>query len=146
PLYVWAPKDASRGYPTIYVLHSHMRAAASWFNVTPFERSYPDEVTLAAPEAVVVLVDGWTSVGGSQWLDSEGIGRYHTYLCDEVVPFVDERFPTLPASAHRALQGKSSGGYGAVVNTLMRPDLFGAFATHAGDALFDVTLARGFAP
>jgi enterochelin esterase-like enzyme len=146
PLFVWAPADGSRRYPTVYVLHAHMRSARSWFNVTPFERSYPEDVEALAPEAVVVLVDGWTSVGGSQWIDSEGVGRYGTYLCDEVVSFVDERFPTLAAPEHRGLQGKSSGGFGAVVNAILRPDRFGACATHAGDALFEVTHARSFAP
>ena len=146
PLFVWAPRDTSRRYPTVYALHAHLRSARSWFNVTPFETSYPDDVEALQPEAVVVLVDGWTSVGGSQWIDSPGIGRYGTYLCEDVVPFVDERFPTLPEPGRRALQGKSSGGYGALVTALARPDLFGAVAAHAPDALFDVTVARGFAP
>jgi len=123
-----------------------MRSARSWFNVTPFATSYPEEVEALQPEAVVVLVDGWTSVGGSQWVDSAGIGRYGTYLCEEVVPFVDERFPTLAEPGRRALQGKSSGGYGALVTGLARPDLFSWVAAHAPDALFDVTTARGFAP
>ena len=35
-----------------------------------------------APPCVVVWVDCWTSLGGSQFLDSPGTGRYHTYLCD----------------------------------------------------------------
>ena len=140
-LWVWSPQGGSRRYPTVYVLHAHLRSAASWFNVEPFERSYPEEIDRLAPEAVVVLVDGWTSVGGSQWIDSHGIGRYGTYLQKEVVPFVDAGYPTNGA---RGLQGKSSGGYGAIVNTLARPDLFHAFAAHAPDALFDVTLAHGF--
>ncbi len=140
-LWVWAPQDHARGYPTVYVLHAHLRSAESWFNVEPFERSYPEEIDTLAPEAVVVLVDGWTSVGGSQWIDSDGVGRYGTYLQDEVVPFVDAGYPTNGA---RGLQGKSSGGYGAIVNTLARPDLFHAFAAHAPDALFEVTLAHGF--
>jgi S-formylglutathione hydrolase FrmB len=118
-----------------------MRTAASWFNVDPFQRSYPQQIQALAPDAVVVLVDGWTSVGGSQWIDSPGIGAYATYLCDEVVAFVDDHYPTDGA---RALQGKSSGGYGAVVNALGRPDLFSAFAAHAPDSLFDVTLAQSF--
>src|SRR5439155_930884 len=75
PLWVWSPQDRSRRYPTIYVLHAHMRSAHWWFNVEPFERSYPETVDVLAPEAVVVLVDGWTSVGGSQWIDSAGIHR-----------------------------------------------------------------------
>jgi S-formylglutathione hydrolase FrmB len=138
-LWVWSPADDSRRYPTVYVLHAHMRTAGSWFNVEPFEQSYPHQIDTLAPDAVVVLVDGWTSVGGSQWLDSTGIGAYSTYLCDEVVAFVDGHYPTGGA---RGLQGKSSGGYGAVVNALARPDLFSAFAAHAPDALFDVTIAH----
>jgi enterochelin esterase-like enzyme len=141
PLFVWSPDDPSRRYPAVYVLHAHMRSARSWFNVEPFRRSYPDEIEALAPEAVVVLVDGWTSVGGSQWIDSAGIGPYGTYLCDEVVPFVEARFPTNGA---RGLQGKSSGGYGALVHALERPDVFSAVAAHAPDALFEVTAARSF--
>jgi len=59
------------------------------------------------------------------------------YLCDEVVPFVGDRYPALPGPAHRGLTGKSSGGYGAMVVPMLRPDVFGALASHAGDALFE---------
>ena len=41
--------------------------------------------------------------GGSQFVDSPGTGRYHSYLCDEVVPFVDERYRTLAAPQHRGV-------------------------------------------
>ena len=88
-----------------------------------------------------MLVDAFTAVGGSQFIDSPAIGAYGTYFSDEVVPFVDERFRTLPEAAHRGVAGKSSGGFGAMVWGMLRPDLFGAFATHAGDALFEVSLA-----
>ena len=93
-----------------------------------------------------MLVDAFTAVGGSQYVDSPGIGNYHTYLCDELVPFVDANYPTLPDAAHRGIQGKSSGGYGSMITPLLRPDLFGGLATHAGDALFEVCYARDFAP
>jgi S-formylglutathione hydrolase FrmB len=90
-----------------------------------------------APPAVVVLVDCWTSYGGSQFLNSPGTGRYLDYLCDEVVAFVDQRYPTLADRDHRGITGKSSGGYGAMVVPMLRPDVFGALASHAGDALFE---------
>src|SRR5207244_4105638 len=78
------------------------------------------------PPALVVFVDAWTSYGGSQFLDSPGVGNYHTYLCDEIVPFVDGRYRTLAEAAHRGITGKSSGGYGAMVTPMLRPDLFGS--------------------
>jgi enterochelin esterase-like enzyme len=141
PLWIWSPPGVSRSYPTVYVLHAHMRSGPSWFNVDPFERSYPAEIEDLAPEAIVVLVDAWTAVGGSQWIDSDGVGLYGTYLRDEVVPFVDAHYPT---NGVRGLQGKSSGGYGAIVNALERPDLFHAVAAHAPVALFDVAVAHDF--
>jgi S-formylglutathione hydrolase FrmB len=87
---------------------------------------------------VLVYVDAWTSLGGSQFIDSPGTGRYHTYIVDELVPFVDSRYRTMPEAAHRGIAGWSSGGYGAMVNPMLRPDVFGGLATHAGDALFEM--------
>jgi S-formylglutathione hydrolase FrmB len=70
-------------------------------------------------------------------LNSPGTGRYQDFLCDEAVAFVDERYRTIADREHRGIQGKSSGGYGAFVVPMMRPDVFGALASHAGDALFE---------
>jgi S-formylglutathione hydrolase FrmB len=146
PLHVYAPEDRSKRYPSVYVIQGMTGMADMWFNVEPWSESYPDRIAALAPDAVVVLVDAWTALGGSQFLDSPAIGRYHTYLCDEIVPFVDATFPTLADPAHRGIQGKSSGGYGAMITPLLRPDLFGGLATHAGDALFESCYARDFAP
>ena len=96
------------------------------------------------PPAHVVFVDAWTTYGGSQFLNSSGTGPYLDYLCDEVVPFVDARYPTLPGPEHRGLNGKSSGGYGAMVVPMLRPDVFGALASHAGDALFECCYLPNF--
>jgi len=93
---------------------------------------------------VVVVVDAWTTYGGSQFVDSPGTGRYHSYLCDKVVPFVDARYRTLPQREHRAISGKSSGGFGAMITPMLRPDLFGALASHAGDALYELCYLAQF--
>src|SRR6185503_18495249 len=57
--------------------------------------------------------------------------------CDEVVPFVDERYPVAADRDHRGLTGKSSGGFGAMIVPMLRPEVFGALASHAGDALYE---------
>jgi S-formylglutathione hydrolase FrmB len=91
-----------------------------------------------------VFVDAWTSRGGSQFLNSSSTGRYMDYLCDEVITFVDERYPTPPARESRGLTGGSSGGYGAMVVPMLRPDAFAGLASIAGDALFECSYQRGF--
>jgi S-formylglutathione hydrolase FrmB len=145
PLFVWTPRGEGR-YPAIYVLHAMTGQARTWFNVSPWVGSFADDVEALGLRAIVVLVDGFTALGGSQWIDSEATGNYGRYLCEDVVRFVDAEFPTLAAPEHRGIAGKSSGGFGAVVWSLLRPDLFGGFASHAGDALFEVTFASEFAP
>jgi S-formylglutathione hydrolase FrmB len=146
PLWVWSPEDDSKRYPSVYVIQGMTGMVGAWFNTEPWDESYASRIDSMSPEAVVVLVDAFTAVGGSQYLDSEGIGNYHSYLCDELVPFVDANYPTVAAPEHRGIQGKSSGGYGSMITPFLRPDLFGGLATHAGDALFEVCYARDFAP
>jgi S-formylglutathione hydrolase FrmB len=153
PLWVYLPPgydaDAERRYPSVYMIQGLTGQIDMWRNRAPFRRNFPelaDELFAGngAPPCVVVWVDCWTSLGGSQFLDSPGTGNYHTYLCDEVVPWIDGSFRTLPTREHRGIAGKSSGGYGAMVTPMLRPDLFGGLATHAGDALFETVYLPEF--
>ena len=153
PLWVYLPPgydaEPDRRYPTIYLLQGLTGQIDMWRNRFPFRRTVPemfDELFAGggAPPCILVWVDCWTSVGGSQFLDSPGTGRYHTYLCEEIVPWVDGRYRTLAAREHRGVAGKSSGGYGAMVTPMLRPDLFSGLATHAGDALFEVCYQPDF--
>ncbi len=145
PLWVYLPPgydDGDRGYPAVYQIQGLTGQVDMWANRSPFRPSVVeriDELFAAgdSPSCLVVFVDCWTSLGGSQYVDSPGTGRYHTYLCDEVVPFVDAGFRTIAGPEGRAIAGKSSGGYGAMITPMLRPDLFGGLATHAGDALFE---------
>jgi S-formylglutathione hydrolase FrmB len=146
PVWVYLPPayedDPDQAYPSIYLIQGLTGQIDMWRNRRAFRPSVLELVDelfaddSAAP-AIVVFVDAWTSLGGSQFLDSPATGNYHTYLCDEVVPWVDARYRTLPEREHRAITGKSSGGYGAMVTPMLRPDLWGGLATHAGDALFE---------
>jgi S-formylglutathione hydrolase FrmB len=133
---------ATEAYPSIYLIQGLTGQIDMWKNRWAFR---PSVVELlddlfadgSVPPAIVVFVDAWTSLGGSQFLDSTATGNYHTYLCDEVVPWVDGRYRTIAEREHRAITGKSSGGYGAMVTPMLRPDLWGGLATHAGDAVFE---------
>jgi len=144
PLWVYTPPGQSDAdLPTIYLIQGHTGQVDMWRNRSAFRPNVLELVddlfaAQGCPPARIVFVDAWTSYGGSQFLDSPAVGRYHTYLCDEVVPFVDATYPTLSDAAYRAITGKSSGGYGAMVTPMLRPDLFGGLATHAGDALFEL--------
>jgi Putative esterase len=153
PLWIYLPPgyddDPHRRYPTIYQIQGLTGQLDMWRNRSPFRKNFPelaDEMfaTGEVSPCIIVWVDCWTSIGGSQFLDSPATGRYHTYLCDEIVPWVDVHYRTLPQRDHRGIAGKSSGGYGAMVTPMLRPDLWGGFATHAGDALFEMSYFPNF--
>jgi Putative esterase len=153
PLYVYRPPgvelDHPRGLPTVYLIQGFTGQLDMWTAHSALEPNTIERVdsmfaARACPDAIVVFVDAWTSRGGSQFINSASTGRYLDYLCDEVVPFVDGRYPTLAARDHRGIAGKSSGGYGAMVVPMLRPDVFGALASHAGDALFECCYLPAF--
>jgi S-formylglutathione hydrolase FrmB len=155
PLWVYTPPGYSPGdgrrYPSVYVIQGYTGHLMMWRNRTPFRQPFPETADAVfasgeAPPAIMVYVDAWTAYGGSQFVDSAGTGQYHSYLCDEVVPWVDEHYPTAADREHRVIMGKSSGGFGAMITPMLRPDLFGGLATHAGDTLYEHCYLREFGP
>lgn len=148
PLLVYVPPGGDdRELPVIHLIQGFTGQVDMWRNrsaLRPSAIELIDELfsTPGVPPCLVVMSDCWTSLGGSQFVDSPATGRYHTYLCEEVVPYVDAHYRTLAAPEHRAITGKSSGGYGAMITPMLRPDVFGALATHAGDALFELCYWR----
>jgi S-formylglutathione hydrolase FrmB len=153
PLWVYVPPgyddEPERRYPAVYEIQGYTGHVTMWGNRSAFRQPFVETADAVfargeAPPCVVVYVDAWTAYGGSQFVDSAGTGRYHTYLCEEVVTYVDRHYRTLAAPDHRGIQGKSSGGFGAMITPMLRPDLFGGLATHAGDSLYEYCYTPDF--
>ena len=137
----------TRRYPVVFMLPGftgtglQLVARGAW--QLPIDRRMDALVERdRAAEAILVLPDCFTRYGGSQYVDSPAIGRYASYLTEELVPLVDGRYRTLAERAGRGVIGKSSGGYGALHLAMTRPDLFAAAASHAGDCAFDLSYRR----
>jgi hypothetical protein len=144
-MWVYTPPgyaDSDRRYPVIYFLHGYLGRVDEYWNWAGWRPGFPRAIDdlfsdPSAEPAIVVLLDAWTRIGGSQYLNSPAIGQYLDYLAEDVVGTVDARYRTIADRDHRALSGKSSGGYGAMAATMLRPDVFGAFASHSGDCGFE---------
>jgi S-formylglutathione hydrolase FrmB len=144
PIWVYTPPgyaESTDRYPVIYQIQGYGGLVSMWANRSPFRQPMIETADAVfaggAPGCILVYLDAWTAYGGSQFVDSAGTGAYHSYLCDEVVPWVDARYRTIADRESRAIAGKSSGGFGAMITPMLRPDLFGALATHAGDTLYE---------
>jgi len=138
-----------RRYPVVWCLAPYTNAGpgqVAWRNHGENVAQRIDRLIATGRMAPVIAVfpDCYTSLGGNQYVDSLAIGDYASYLVDELVPAVDAAFRTLAEPAHRALFGKSSGGFGALHLAMTRPGHFAGIASHAADCGFERVYLRDF--
>ena len=142
-LHVYTPAGHDgRGLPLLVDLVGFTGSGLSHTNWKAFTENVPERLdrligTAAMGPAVVAFPDCYSRLGGNQYVNSAAIGRYEDYLVEEVVPFVERKFGC-GGDGRRAVFGKSSGGYGAIMHGLRRPDIWAAFACHSGDMAFEL--------
>lgn len=137
--------NPDKRYPVIYVLAGHGGSGPLMLAPVAWGESFPERIDRlissgAMGPVIAVLPDCWTIFGGAQYLNSSALGQYEDYLIQELIPYVDANYRTLPSREHRAITGKSSGGYGAMVQSMRHPEVFSAVASHSGDIYFEFGL------
>ena len=143
PVYLPPGYDrGSRRYPVIHALTGFTGSGRMLLNYSNFTEPLDARLDRLIGEGrmkpcIVVMPDCFTAYGGSQYLNSRSTGRYADYFIREIVPLVDSRYRTLPESRHRAVMGKFSGGYGAMIHGMWHPDVFSAVGCHSGDMYFE---------
>lgn len=144
PVYLPPGYDSNntRRYPSAYVLSGFTSRGQTLLNDAWGDETLPQRLDRLIAEGrmqpmVVAMPDCLTRIGGSQYINSGATGRYEDYLIEELVPFVDTCFRTRAERNYRAVLGKSSGGYGAVIQAMRHPEVFGLAASHSGDMYFD---------
>ena len=109
-------------YPVLYLLHGLTGHYSDWVsrsNVADYARQY--RMIVVTPE------------GNDSWY----IDKYESYILEELIPDVQQRYRTIEARYGRAIAGLSMGGYGAIKFGLKSPQTF-AFAGSMSGA-FGVT-------
>lgn len=134
-------REPARRYPVAFVLTGFTGRGRMLLNDNPWSPSLPDRmdrlIAAGCGEMILVMPDAFTRYGGSQYLNSSATGRYEDHVVDELVPWADRAFRTRAEPGGRAVIGKSSGGYGALVLGMRHPDRFGAVVSHSGDMVFE---------
>jgi S-formylglutathione hydrolase FrmB len=135
---VFLPVQATNGarLPVVYYLPGFgndsagfIRDSNAWLR---FTQKVADEVT----PVVIVMVDGKTRWGGSQFLNSAAQGNYEDYVCDEIVRAVESRHPVPESGIKRIIAGHSSGGFGALRLGMAHQHLFEAVIAMSPDSDF----------
>jgi enterochelin esterase family protein len=147
-LYVYLPppyeesRDGEKSFPVVYCLTGFTGRGKMLLNDSAFSPNLAERMDKLIDSGkikpmIAVMPDCFTHYGGSQYINSTATGNYEDYLVREIVPFTDANFRTVADRNSRAVMGKSSGGYGALVNAMRHADVFGLCASHAGDAYFE---------
>lgn len=136
-------------YPVVVFLSGFAGSGLSFLNWKSWSPTLPERLDRlrengSIGDIIAVFPDAFTVYGGSQYLNSTATGRYEDMIVDDLTAWLDERYPTLATAAHRAVVGKSSGGYGALRLGMRRPDVFSAVACHSGDIYFEYGYAPDF--
>ncbi|HKQ62242.1 MAG TPA: alpha/beta hydrolase-fold protein [Candidatus Polarisedimenticolaceae bacterium] len=147
---VYLPEEYARGdadYPLFVALAGFGGSGLRLAGWQEFGESLPqrlDRLVAAGRMGPVIaaLPDGFTSLGGNQYVDSIALGRWEEFLLEELLPLLESRYRVRPGA--RAIFGKSSGGYGALVQALRHGEQWGAVACHSGDMAFELCYRPDF--
>jgi enterochelin esterase family protein len=152
-LYIYLPPDYERSdkkFPVVYCLTGFTGRGKMFFNDNAFAPNLAERMDkLISGETIkpmiAVLPDCFTYYGGSQYINSSATGDYEDYLTEEIIEFVDSNFRTIRDKNSRAVMGKSSGGYGALIMAMRHADKFGLACSTSGDAYFEFCYFPGIA-
>lgn len=135
--------DSSSSYPLMVDIVGFTGSGFGHISWKAFQENVPQQIDRLVDsgqmgQVVVALPDCFTSLGGNQYVNSAAMGNWEDFLCDEMVPALEETFRIKPGRDHRAIFGKSSGGYGSIVHGMKHADTWAAIACHSGDMDFDL--------
>jgi S-formylglutathione hydrolase FrmB len=75
---------------------------------------------------ILVCVDMTTPLGSSWYVNSPVTGNWEDFMIQELVPYMDANFKTLPNRNSRGIAGDFMGGYGAIRFDMKYPGAFGS--------------------
>ena len=130
----------------IFVLSGFTGNGPKSFNERFGESHLPSEIdqwvsSKKIPIAHFVFVDAITFLGGSQFINSRGMGRYEDHIVQEIIPALQTHFEWKNWPNHSvAVLGGSSGGYGALSLASQYPQKFSWCLALAPDSFFEASL------
>lgn len=134
-------------FPLLVDLAGYTGSGLKRLSWTAFGESVPQRLDRLIGEGamgpvVMAFPDGFTSLGGNQYIDSAAMGQWGTFIATELPARLEAELRIRKGARHRGVLGKSSGGYGALVQVMLHPGCWGAAACHSGDMGFEWVYRR----
>lgn len=120
-----AAKDHKLRFPTVYLLNGYSGNHTSWTSLQPRLTGLADSLGL-----VMVMPDGRDSWYFDSPIDDKM--QMESFITRQLVPYIDQNYPTLPDSTKRAITGLSMGGHGALYLAMRHPDIWANVGSTSG--------------
>jgi S-formylglutathione hydrolase FrmB len=138
---VLLPSDyatSGRRYPVLYLLHGGLTDASTWTALGA------EQATAGLPVIVVMPSEGAYGYY-TDWFNKGQFGppQWDTYNANQLIPWIDANYRTIPDRSARATAGFSLGGGGAVILAAAHPDLIGAAGSFSGAVDITTPTSRG---
>ncbi len=122
---VYLPPDygkTDKRYPVIYYLHGFTGTD----KISPAMKELLDDAINRQKIGpfIFVIPNQNTLFQGSFYSNSDLIGNWSDFTAKELVSYIDQHYRTIAQRESRGLAGHSMGGYGAIKNGLLFPDVF----------------------
>jgi pimeloyl-ACP methyl ester carboxylesterase len=129
-LVVYLPAGYDRSgkrYPVLYFFPSPLDNYRTLFDKNGAQALFDRAIARGTIRGfILVSVDMTTPLGASWFVDSPVTGNWDTFVAQELVPYIDGSFRTIPTRGARGLLGHHMGAYGAIRVAMKHPDVFGS--------------------
>jgi enterochelin esterase-like enzyme len=140
-------KNPTKRYPVLYLQHGWGEDETAWSNQGHANLIMDNLIAEGKTKPfLIVMTYGMTNdvrIGG---LGNFKIEPFQTVLVDELIPYIDANFRTLPDQPNRAMAGLSMGGIETKSITLAKLDIFSHIGLFSGGSISmeDVNSTPGF--
>ena len=131
PFIVYLPcgYTPAQKYPVWYAMHGYS-STESWWLSDGHAGERADALITSGELAPMIMVFPMTRYDDAKTIEADmadgvrGPSRMERFLCDELIPYIDEHYSTINSAQGRYIGGFSMGGLFALQIGLHRPDLF----------------------
>ena len=126
-------KGKENRYPVLYLQHGWGEDETAWSNQGHANLILDNLIAEGKVKPfIIVMTYGMTNECKFGRMHEFDWTEFQKVLMDELVPYVDSHFRTIPDRQHRAMAGLSMGGMETRMATLARPEVFGYWGLFSG--------------
>lgn len=135
--FVYTPAEYSKNpkkrYPVLYLQHGWGEDETAWSNQGHANLIMDNLIAEGKCKPfIIVMTYGMTNNARFGTIGSFNYKDFETVLVDELIPYVDSNFRTIPDKKNRAMAGLSMGGMETKNITLSRPEVFDWYGLLSG--------------